>query len=256
MSSQSTLPPLREDGVQPYKLPPLRQILGNVDELRAHREQAVEEGAPPDELAAIDKAIDVILSAEVMGRKADGICATRQSWKDNAAQARAVKENAAAHEKYWNARADWLDDRTLSAMQTHGVTRIETATNRLRVQGNGGLQALDTDLDLLPEGVLDYTFTFTGEQLAFLRRLVAGAPQAEAWLIPGTLAAGSVGPAPTPNQTRIRAALAQKIQCPECYLRWNEHERSDCPRCNGSGSVPNCVPGARLLPRGVQLRVE
>lgn len=228
-------------------LPALYNILANVDELRAYREQVVEDGALPDELAAIDKSIDDILSAEVVGKKADGICNTVHAWETLLAEAQALEMRATARRKHWEDRIAYLKERTLHAMQAHSVTRIETATNRLRVQNNGGIQPLETKLELLPGDLITTTLRMTRMAYALACAM---------WDIEEV----STVISEEPNNTAIRAALSTPVVCPECdgerVHLGNVVDSSICPRCDGKGTIPATVAGARLLPRGTHLRLE
>lgn len=232
---------------KPEPLPALFSLLANVEELRSYREQAVEEGAPPDELAAIDKSIDEILSAEVVGRKADGIAGTLHSWEDLAAQAKRAEEVAARHRKHWESRIEWLKDRTLNAMQTHGVTKIETAANRIRVQKNGSLAPLEVNPEAIPLEYIRATVTMSRVDLDGLPTVYADKMKYVSQ---------------EPDNARIRAALAQRVPCPECkgtgetYQGQTEGFIGQCPRCEGKRTIANNVIGARLLDRASHLRVE
>jgi DnaJ-class molecular chaperone len=58
-----------------------------------------------------------------------------------------------------------------------------------------------------------------------------------------------------PDTERIRDALAQRVPCKQCGGDGHRRCEDRCPECDGAGTIPNTVPGAKLLERGEHLRV-
>jgi hypothetical protein len=188
------------------------------------------------------------VGAEIGGRKVDGIAATLRECEARAAIAAEEAKRLAKRAESWLARFQRIKASTLRAMQTHGVTKLETPTNRLRIQANGGKEPLDVyaPSELAPEllrGTLDISGSDYAALCAFLAQF-----RAPSELLP-------VMPVFNPDNDAIRAALKGRVVCPEC--KGILDVSAGCKTCeNGSGTVPASVPGARLLPRGEHLRVE
>ncbi len=131
---------------------------------------------------------------------------------------------------------------------------LETSTHRLRVQANGGQQPLEVAAANIPEDYLNQTVTLSfrdwEEMGRWLGKYQGGL---EIWhkVIDKLFAS-----APVPDNAKIRAALAQRVPCPECTVLALQPKSAECPRCEGKGTVPRDVPGAKLLPRAQHLRVE
>ena len=145
---------------EPLKLG-LWQIEAELAGLLDLREQAVEDGELPETLAAIDSEIASYHSREV--RKVNGTCAAIRGYLDAAGESKKEADRLYDRAKRLEARADLIKANALKAMQAHGVRSLETPTNRLRIQKNGGLEPLDIpewprdssgDFKLLPAGYI------------------------------------------------------------------------------------------------------
>jgi hypothetical protein len=251
----------------PLPAMPLYQIDRELMELIALREEMedsagakIARGALPldvhakltyeDECKAVDTRIAQYMTAA--REKTDAIAYTiRELLKRSEIaadeSARLVKRSAS-----WKAQATRLKDYVLRFMTgaTPPITRMETPVNRLRVQGNGGLQPLDVyDASLLPLEYVRWTFSVNGPQLARLREMAMVTEDEELGKI---LYAGASRP--QPDNDAIRAALSQHVVCPACNGVLDVI--NGCAKCAGRGTVPAEVPGARLLERGKGLRVE
>lgn len=163
-------------------------------------------------------------------------------------EAKRLTERADAHRAHF----DRIKAATLRAMQDHGVRVLETPTNKLRVQANGGKEPLEitdlvpaelTDLRIkIPEDLWQLVCQEISENAPLLERLCEEVPEVR-----------------EPNGDRIRAALKQQVPCSECAANAIDADHAanpGCLRCEGRGTIPNTVPGAKLLPRGFHLRVE
>lgn len=99
------------------------------------------EDLTPEERVAVEAQIAEYITAEV--RKVDGVAAAVRICQRNAAIAKEEAERIAKHAAAWEAREKRIKESALRAMVENGVTQLQTATNRLRVQGNGGLEPLE-----------------------------------------------------------------------------------------------------------------
>lgn len=159
-----------------------------------------------------------------------------------------------------------LKANALAAMQQFGVKELKaTPGGGLRRQGNGGLQALEIADHILADEWKNVTVTLPMDvwiNMAMLAR--------ERW--PATKSSARVEMAweqrsQNADTKRIREALRQRIPCPECkgvrqQLYYQPHEGqedeqyfADCRRCKGEGTIPQTIPGVKLLERGEHIRV-
>lgn len=199
-----------------------------------------------EELEAIDAQIEAWAAAEVA--KVDGVRAWLKHCKMMAAAAKEEKETAAGLEKLWNAREERMADFVVLAMERAGKTKIEGKTGALTVQGNGGKRPLEiSDYSLLPEEFHTFTYTLDHAQWREVGKwfaAVLGAPKASI------------------DNEKLRAALERP--CDTCGGTGGVESEPDldgapgpmesCPDCGGDGLTR--LPGARLLARGVHLRVK
>jgi hypothetical protein len=107
-------------------------------------------------LAAIDAEIEQYFLREV--KKVDNIAAAIHAYIDAAEQVEDEIDRLENRRRALIATADRIKQSTLNAMQTHGIKRVETPTNVLRIQGNGGLAPLVIDD---PEKIPDELCTVT-----------------------------------------------------------------------------------------------
>lgn len=193
----------------------LYQIEQRLSELLDLRNQAEEDG-DAEALAIIDKQFEEYFLREV--KKVDGICHALQAFESAADIADAESARLSMRAKNLRAQHDRIKAATLKAMQDHGVRVLETPTNKLRVQANGGKEPLE---------VTAVSDKFQ-DCIVKLPQLLWRAILRE---IPGLLLE-EVGhnsrETQEPNGERIREALRRGEE----------------------------VPGAKLLPRGFHLRVE
>lgn len=142
---------------------------------------------------------------------------------------------------------DRLKANALAVMQQFGVRELKaTPGGGLRIQNNGGVQALDVpEVEVLPIEYRNVAVTMRGVQWQALLK-AADIDRVEGIAIEVQ-----------PDTERIREALAQRVPCPECSRMENRGEApgGECPRCKGVGTIPNTVPGAKLLERGEHIRV-
>lgn len=293
-SALSAAEALQKELATPEPLPPLslHRIETGLMELMEAREEAEADGLPPEALQPFDSEIRKYIAAHVA--EVDSTHASILACRAFAAENRQRKEHAAICEKRWAAREERIMADTIWAMQNarqkcreckgvgeiptgpegaardicivcHGegtilskIRVLETATNRLRIQKNGGLAPLDANIELLDDEYVDVTVTMTAavwhEALRIVGETKAGIP--------------TLRVAFEPDNARIRAALAQRVPCPECKGAGNREstamdegghitqEWTTCQHCEGNGNIQATVAGARLGDRGVNLRIE
>ena len=126
----------------------LFEIEKDRQELLDMRDEAMEAGALPAELEAIDKALQEYECREV--RKVDGTAHAITVYNQAADIVEAEIKRLQGRAKSLRGRADRIKANALAAMQAFGVKKLETPLHYLRVQGNGGLEPLTVDMEVLP----------------------------------------------------------------------------------------------------------
>ncbi len=209
-------------------------------DLIALREQAEDDGELPETLAVIDQQIQEAFTREV--QKVDGIAHARMVYELAAEQAKKEADRLYDRAKRFLATVERIDNATIAAMKAHGKKKLETPYNTIRYQNNGGLEPLD-----IPEWPKDASGNFKP-----LKEPLVGCQVPTRSVVTWT-----------PDTAKIRDALKQRVTCPECKGCGEITDGNPsvdvivkaCPRCKGEGTIPATVPGAKLLPRGEQLRV-
>ena len=215
---------------KPEPLPPLtlHGILEDVQQLEQARDEAEAEGDAAA-VSAIEQEFSRYLDSHVLAKKIDGIAAWIRECDACADRMEAEGKRMLERASHWRARRDRVKASTLYAMQSHGLKAIESAGNRLRVHGNGGLQPIEVRTAALPQKYMDATVRIPVDALLELvdamrdTRLSRVVP---AWMPPLMRAVSDS--AWEPANGRIREALR-------------------------TGEV---VPGAKLLERGAHLVVD
>ncbi len=203
-----------------------------------------------DERAVAVAELERWVCAEV--RKVDAIRAVLRNCDQREAEALAAVADARKELEIQRARAAVFSNRRdrikamcMAAMGAMGLRKIEGKTGRLRIQANGGKQALRiTNEPLVPDEYRTFTFRLAAPAWQRLQRNLTGDPMLRAML--ATAVSGI-------DEAKLRAAL--EINCGACYGKGRaQFEDADCIYCNGTGKQR--VPGAELIPRGESLRVE
>lgn len=243
---------LARELAKPEPLPPmpLYRIAAELQELLELREDAEAQGALPEELAAIEERIKQYALAEV--KKVDGIAHAVSACNAFAEECEKEAARLTAMAKRHRNRLERIKAAALWAMQTLGIRRLDTPTNKLRVQANGGVEPLEVyDLSEVPRDLKQVTVTLPMRIWHEFQIAIAKGD----YMYPGSV----LPPAKVEvQQDAIRAELKKRVPCPECITSMGRRKDGPgpCPRCEGYGTVPASVPGARLLPRGSHLRVE
>ncbi len=265
---KETLPSLREDqyGIIPYAGPNLAlyQIEQRLAELLELRNIAEEDG-DAQAVEAIDKQFEAYFHAEV--RKVDGICHALHSFEQAANAARAEANRLFKRCADLESHYDRIRAATLKAMQDHGVRVLETPTNKLRVQANGGKMPLEiVDTGGIPDRLWKYTLHLSGIEINALSTYLGNpVPAGEDGKILDAIFERIEELQGEPDNEAIRAALKQQVPCSECegkgkriatFKDGQADTYAECSRCEGRGTIPNTIPGAKLLSRGFHLRIE
>ena len=216
-----------------------------LQQLAEERERAMLDGDQPA-VEAMDAAI-----AEYLTQEARKVTSYVGLIRSREATARACNDEI---ERLQNIRAatvadiDRLKKTAMEVMNRFGVRELKaTPGGGLRIQANGGVQALDVvqDLSCFPSDLLKVDLTMQGDIFDELRNdphYVGKLPSVWTW---------------KPDMQRIREALKRRVKCPQCNgERYESEDATDlCEQCKGEGTVPATIPGAKLLPRGEHLRV-
>ena len=198
----------------------LFQIEEGIERLLDMLDEADASGALPEEKQVIEQALAEYFRAEV--KKVDGTCSAYRALTTAVSvvdeEILRLKDRRGALQ----ARADRIKANALEAMQFHGVTKLETPTHSLIVQGNGGLAPLDVNGEILPDHYRDATVIVPRDMVPRLIETVAQHDVDLARKL--SVRVDPMGYAPE----RIREALKRG----------------------------ETVPGAVLKPRGVHLRIS
>lgn len=252
--AQAIAEELRDEMKRPDPLPTqhLFGILESIRELEDMREEAAALGETAEEKAAQD-AIAQYVSAQVVEKKVDGICAHIREWRTRNDALLAEASRLIELAKRYASRAESLEAATLNAMLAHGVTKISTDRNTLKTRQAGGVGALEVeDEATLPEAFRTATVTMS---LHLLRSIMKDLSEVECREVYKTVTAA--------DNAAIREALKERVQCPECKGTGDDERTvsSDapaeiCPRCNGDGTVQRTIPGVRIKERSMRLVME
>lgn len=227
----------------------IEESLQLLDEERA----AAEAEGDSEAIAVIDKQISEYISKEAAKVDSYAGLMLRLSDEQEAIQNRidALKDRKRRSEAF----LDRLKQNSLEMMQRFGVKELKTATTSIRRQGNGGVEELDVfDRPLVPRCYLTVSLKMNAEVFMSILSSLS-----EMSLTSGAQAA-TLHAAATfePDNAAIREALKQRVTCPECKgvgAPWNNSGSIVCARCQGVGTIPATIPGAKLLERGEHIRV-
>ena len=222
----------------------LYQIEDALQQLVGLREQAESEG-DLEALKVIDQQLRDYLTKEA-AKVTNYVRLIKQQEDLDAACAREMGRIRDIRERAIALRRK-LEANALAVMQQFGVRELKaTPGGGLRIQGNGGVQPLEVDVALVPIEMSRVTVTMPAVSWEAIedevRRDAAGTVKSSFY---------------EPDTERIREALAQRVPCPECKGMPYAFSTPDgkCPQCASVGTIPNTVPGAKLLERGEHLRV-
>jgi hypothetical protein len=275
----------------PEPLPPLSlyKIDTELRELLEEREDVEAQGALPEEMKVIEDRINQYALAEV--KKVDGIATAVRACNAFAEECEREAARLNTMAKRHRSRLERIKASALWAMQNMRATcqqckgskvveagpkqigiggyvpcerckgegtiaapirRLDTPTNKLRVQANGGVEPLEVyDLGEVPRELKQVTVTLP---MSMWHEFQIAVAKKEIVYPGGVVPIGKVDV----QQDAIRAELKKRVPCPACppMIKGDLDDGTPCPRCEGTGTVPASVPGARLLPRSFHLRVE
>ncbi len=223
----------------------IQQALEDLEELRA---QLIEENAPALDIEVADKVIAEWL--ERSPEKVTSYVGLIRSREATAAAAKLEEQRIRAIRKAAEADVDRLKANVLATMQRFDIKELKaTPGGGFRRQNDGGLQALSVpDVKLIPVAM----------QIVTLRMPM------QIWndIRPREQSSANDGiqiKAIEANGDLIREVLEQRVVCPKCHgrkvIECYRDADEDCDNCKGHGTIPATVPGARLLPRGEQVRI-
>jgi hypothetical protein len=160
----------------------------------------IHEGDRSLALAAVDREIEEYFAREV--KKVDNIALAIRTYQAAADEAGKEAERIRQRALRLQATADRIKASTLSALAGHGIKRVETPTNVLRIQGNGGLAPLVIDDPAkLPARLTTVEVTIDAELWDHFKATVYADAFNQRKRVRETL--------PTPDNERIRAAIAE-----------------------------------------------
>ncbi len=206
-----------------------------------------------DERAVAIAELERWVCAEV--KKVDAIRAVLRNCDQREAEALAAVADARQELERQRARAavfanrrDRIKAMVMAAMGAMGLRKIEGKTGRLRIQANGGKQALKITNELLvTDEYRVFSFRLAAPVWYRLQRILGfGIEIDSAPILRAMLATAT----PSIDEAKVRAALESK--CPICEAMGDI--ASNCSDCNGTGK--QSVPGAELEAKGEHLRVE
>jgi hypothetical protein len=149
--------------------------------------QAREEAEGPEEVAAVEQAIQEYVSREV--KKVDGI-------RSYIKYAQMAQSDAAKAAEVWGQRIERLKGMVKGIMEATGQKRLNGVTGYFMLKGNGGLAPLNIQDDVLPDEYRNITVTMPLDIWNAAVMQIGGIPQAG----PGRI---------EPANTRIREALKE-----------------------------------------------
>ena len=171
-------------------------------------------------LAAVNREIEEYFSREV--KKVDGGAHAIRTYQFAAGAASQEAERIRARAVRLQETADRIKANVIQALQAHGIKRVETPTNVLRLQGNGGLAPLVIDdPSKLPLGLKIATMKVTGEVLVWLKDYCSGKGVPEKLALAVERAEHTL----EPDGERIRAAIAAGEEVPAHLAERGVHLR-------------------------------
>lgn len=225
-------------------------IESTLEQIQLSRAEAEGDG-DSDALKVIDQIEREYLTKE--GSKIDSYVGLIRKREDFIEACDREMERIASLRKSALGDVERLKGNALSVMQHFDVKMLknELTGRGLRRQVNGGMQALEiTDADALPDNLQIVEVDITLDVWRAIQQAFEGDPRFKF----GTTFACHMT---QPNTELIREALKQRIPCPLCapLIRDGIAPCEDCVRCNGEGTIPQTIPGVRLLERGEHVRV-
>ena len=167
-------------------------------------------------LAAIDAEIEQYFLREV--KKVDNVAKAIHAYIDAAEQVEDEIDRLENRRRALIATADRIKQSTLNAMQNHGIKRVETPTNVLRIQGNGGLAPLVIDDPAkIPEHLQTATVKIS---------------------------------------VRLLRSICKTLTEVECRELYSTNVEPDGPRVRSAIAEGQTVDGAHLAERGSHLRLS
>lgn len=168
-----------------------------------------------------------------------------------------IQRLQSAQEK-WMQKAERAEKATIDAMLRFGVKQIDGHTTKLILRDAGGKQALEVSVVAhLPRKYTEMTVTLDHEWFDYLVKVLQERTESISIAVEMALSGANI----SARKDAIREALKQRVVCPECngddtVGEAEKETHGKCQRCDGSGTIPASVPGAKLLPRKKVLVIE
>ena len=141
-----------------------------------------------------------------------------------------------------------IKEMVLQIMRDTDTKKLEGRIGTLKRQGNGGVQPVEVvQRDLVPSRFLRLSVSMPMVRWQLICEALAAKYPA---LLEGVKASDC-----EPDKEAIRKELERRVPCTMCEGR-QSISGNICEECGGSGTLPNGVPGCRILPRGESLRVS
>lgn len=223
----------------------LYRIEADLQELVTLRDEAEDEGNCKA-LTVIDAQIRAYLTSEVS--KVDSYAGLIHRMEADAQASENEEQRFAIRAKRLRANVERLRANALGVMQQFDVKELSTPINSMKRVTSGGLQALDVLISQVPQHLRIAVIRMSENLWRSVARDLSEVQCRD--VLNTTL---------TADNDAIREALKQRVPCRHCNgegLVNPGHPDDVCRVCEGKGTVPATVPGARLLPRGEHLRLS
>jgi hypothetical protein len=181
----------------------LYNVAGTLKRMLDARDEATEAGEMPELVKTIDE--DLVKWHVKAVKKVNTIAESVQAYE--AAAAQCTEEAKRLHERarLFHMRVQRIKEAALYAMQVLGAKSFSTPKHSIRVQANGGRQALETNIAQLPEELRRVTVKMSERLWRSLSRNMSklDCPEVLVAIV-------------DPDTEAIRKRLSELVQCPEC----------------------------------------
>lgn len=223
----------------------LRGLIEQRTDAEERREQSAIDGLFPlesieQEIATIDGLIRQYIRAEI--RKVDGIAAAIKEFDARAEIHLKESDRLRKLAEQEQETSDRIRETAIAVMTELGETKMRGEMSALRVQNNGGVQPLNiAQPDMVPEKYQVVTFELRSDMFEYFCTQFEGAYKIKQHLHPDNGAVRKVLEAAQRSEAAIEILAETE--------KWTPEEKQQAM------SKVERVPGCRLDPRGVHLRI-